>query len=85
MVAVYARTVMPRSRSTARVSSTYASLFSNFDTVFVISSIRSAKVDFPWSICAIIEKLRMRSRGIAASKFLSMSTLFLSSVAVLEK
>jgi hypothetical protein len=25
---------------------------------------RSASVDLPWSICAMIEKLRMRSSGV---------------------
>jgi hypothetical protein len=30
------------------------------DTVWVISRMRSARVDFPWSMWAMIEKLRMR-------------------------
>ena len=32
-------------------------------TVPVTSRMRSARVDFPWSICAMMEKLRMRSMG----------------------
>jgi len=49
---------------TCKVSSTCASLLSNLFTVFVISNILSANVDFPWSICAIMLKFRIRSRGI---------------------
>jgi hypothetical protein len=31
----------------------------------VICSIRSAKVDLPWSMWAMMQKLRMRSGGVA--------------------
>jgi len=31
------------------------------ETAWVSSRMRSASVDFPWSMCAMIEKLRMRS------------------------
>jgi hypothetical protein len=34
---------------------------SRLETVPVRSSKRSASVDLPWSMCAMIEKLRMRS------------------------
>jgi len=31
-----------------------------------LNSIRSAKVDFPWSICAMMQKLRMRACAVDA-------------------
>ena len=36
--------------------------------VCVTSSSRSASVDFPWSMCATMLKLRMRSGGITGRK-----------------
>jgi hypothetical protein len=47
------------------MSSRNCSAISRFETVPVASSRRSASVDFPWSMWAMIEKLRMRavSRG----------------------
>src|SRR5262245_61756350 len=51
---------MPRSRSRS-MSSRNCDDISRFDTVPVRSSRRSASVDFPWSMCAMIEKLRMRA------------------------
>src|SRR5262249_46374803 len=45
-----------RSRS---MSSRNCDDISRFDTVPVRSSRRSARVDLPWSMCAMIEKLRM--------------------------
>ena len=36
--------------------------------VWVTSSSRSARVDFPWSMCATMLKLRMRSGGITGPK-----------------
>ena len=50
--------VMPRSRSRSSVSSTCA-FISRFWSMPVASISRSARVDFPWSICATIQKLRM--------------------------
>src|SRR5690606_15759270 len=49
--------VMPRSLSKSIPSNT-CSFISLFERVFVFSRIRSARVDLPWSICAIIEKFR---------------------------
>src|SRR4051794_9914809 len=51
--------VIPRSRSRSIESSTCARM-SRDSTVCVISRMRSASVDFPWSMWAMIEKLRMR-------------------------
>src|SRR5213593_234114 len=51
--------VMPRSRSSS-MSSRNCSDISRAETAPVRSSRRSASVDFPWSMCAMIEKLRMR-------------------------
>ena len=50
--------VMPRSRSSSILSSSCSSI-SRCVTALHCSSKRSASVDLPWSICAIIEKLRM--------------------------
>src|SRR3954451_11779129 len=49
---------MPRSRSRSIESSTWARI-DRGSTVFVISRMRSGSVDFPWSMWAMIEKLRM--------------------------
>src|SRR3954453_24122103 len=51
---------MPRSRSSS-IESSSCSRMSRRETASVSSRIRSASVDFPWSIWAMIEKLRMRS------------------------
>ena len=50
--------VMPRSRSRSIVSRT-CSIISRLESAPVTSSKRSASVDLPWSMCAMIEKLRM--------------------------
>src|SRR5258708_33535476 len=50
--------VMPRSRSRSMVSST-CSIISRCESAPVTSSRRSARVDLPWSMCAMIEKFRM--------------------------
>src|SRR6185369_8736203 len=52
--------VMPRSRSSSMSSRNCADI-SRAETAPVRSRSRSASVDFPWSMCAMIEKLRMRS------------------------
>eukprot|EP00968_Pinguiococcus_pyrenoidosus_P009587 scaffold743_cov267-Pinguiococcus_pyrenoidosus.AAC.26 len=54
--------VMPLSRSRSMLSST-CSFMSRSDTALVNSSSRSAKVDLPWSMCAMMQKFRMFSRG----------------------
>src|SRR5213592_1876195 len=51
--------VMPRSRSRSIESRTCARM-SRGSTVCVSSRMRSASVDLPWSMWAMIEKLRMR-------------------------
>ena len=55
--------VMPRSRSRSIESSSWSRI-SRPDTVSVASRMRSASVDLPWSMCAMIEKLRMRDWSI---------------------
>src|ERR1043165_3086977 len=50
---------MPRSRSRSMLSSTWFSI-SRSESAPVSSSRRSASVDLPWSMCAMMEKLRMR-------------------------
>src|SRR3954447_26615792 len=50
---------MPRSRSSSIESSTWARI-ERGSTVWVSSRMRSASVDLPWSMWAMIEKLRMR-------------------------
>jgi hypothetical protein len=54
--------VMPRSRSMSIESNSCASM-SLVATVFVITSSVSAKVDLPWSMCAMMLKLRIISAG----------------------
>src|SRR5437016_2925461 len=60
----WALMVMPRSRSRSMASSTWACI-SRAVKDPVNSSRRSASVDFPWSMCAMIAKLRMKARSIA--------------------
>ena len=48
-----------------------SSLFSLF-IVPVISSMRSARVDFPWSMCAMMQKFLIREIGIYGINFLSI-------------
>ncbi len=55
--------VMPRSRSSSMESSSWSRM-SRPETVLVTSRMRSASVDLPWSMCAMIEKLRMRDWSI---------------------
>src|SRR6187402_1530476 len=50
--------VMPRSRSRSMASRTWASI-SRAWSAPVTSRMRSARVDLPWSMWAMIEKLRM--------------------------
>src|SRR4051794_33493058 len=50
--------VIPRSRSRSIESSSCARM-SRLATACVCSRMRSASVDLPWSMCAMIEKLRM--------------------------
>src|SRR5207253_3175662 len=54
--------VMPRSRSSSIVSSSCGRCLRG-STAPVTSRMRSASVDFPWSMWAMIEKLRMLSAG----------------------
>src|SRR5689334_11119589 len=54
---------MPRSRSISIETST-CSFISRDSSPPVIWISRSASVDFPWSICAMIAKLRMWSSGV---------------------
>src|ERR1700680_4914493 len=49
--------VIPRSRSRSMASSSCSSI-SRFSTVLVNSSSRSERVVLPWSMCAMMQKLR---------------------------
>ncbi|OQB89143.1 MAG: hypothetical protein BWX83_01215 [Candidatus Cloacimonetes bacterium ADurb.Bin117] len=51
--------VMPFSRSRSILSSNCAT--STLPTTLVLSRKRSARVDFPWSMCAMMQKLRIYS------------------------
>ena len=65
---------MPRSRSMS-MRSRYWSRFSRSDTSPVISRMRSASVDLPWSIWAMMLKLRICScTGIEACPFSRMGS-----------
>src|SRR6185503_5019742 len=55
--------VMPRSRSSSMESMIWACM-SRRAIVPVISSRRSASVDLPWSMWAMMEKLRMREMSL---------------------
>jgi len=60
--------VMPRSRSSSRESRN-CSRISRSLTAWVICRMRSARVDFPWSTWAMMEKLRMRRWSILPMVF----------------
>ena len=62
----WALIVIPRSRSRSMLSSTWSRM-SRSATVPVTSRMRSASVDLPWSMCAMIEKLRIRLWSMAKS------------------
>src|SRR3954468_12641548 len=55
--------VIPRSRSRSIESSICACIFFG-STAPVTSRMRSARVDLPWSMWAMMQKLRMRSMGV---------------------
>jgi len=57
--------VIPRSRSMS-IRSRYWARMSRASTTPVYCSIRSASVDFPWSMCAMMQKFRSSSGGVAA-------------------
>jgi len=65
--AVCAFTVMPRSLSTFNVSSTWPRRRSLSLMLPVSVNNASLNVDFPWSTCAMTEKLRMCVMGTSAS------------------
>src|SRR5690606_19851624 len=56
--------VIPRSRSMS-IRSRYWSRICRASTTPVSCSIRSASVDLPWSLCAMMRKLRMRPGSVA--------------------
>src|SRR5260370_8884577 len=60
---LFALMVMPRSRSRSMESSTGLGI-SRWESAPVIWRRRSASVDLPWSICAMIQKLRMNFGSI---------------------
>ena len=55
--------VMPRSRSMS-IRSRYCARMSRSSTTPVSCSIRSARVDLPWSMCAMMQKFRISSGGV---------------------
>ena len=56
--------VMPRSRSMS-IRSRYCARIARSSTTPVSWSIRSASVDLPWSMWAMMQKFRIRSGGVA--------------------
>ena len=62
--------VIPRSRSRSIASSTWSTMSRSL-IVPVRSSRRSASVDFPWSMCAMMQKFRMRAWGVATAHMVS--------------
>src|SRR5712671_5684642 len=60
---LFALMVMPRSRSRSMESRT-CSCISRWVSAPVISSKRSASVDLPWSMCAMMQKFRMNFGSI---------------------
>src|SRR3989337_742011 len=54
--------VIPFSRSRSMLSRTWSFIL-DLGIVCVTSRRRSARVDFPWSMWAMMQKLRTRSRG----------------------
>src|SRR3954451_22981152 len=64
---------MPRSRSRS-IESSSCGRWLRGSTVPVISRMRSASVDFPWSMWAMIEKLRMcwSGRDIPESRLVAL-------------
>src|SRR5205823_9789966 len=56
--------VMPRSRSMS-IRSRYCARAERASTTPVSCSIRSASVDLPWSMCAMMQKFRMRCGEVA--------------------
>src|SRR4051794_31421658 len=56
--------VMPRSRSMS-IRSRYCARMARASTTPVICSIRSASVDLPWSMWAMMQKFRISSGGVA--------------------
>src|SRR6476620_8825963 len=57
--------VIPRSRSMS-IRSRYCARIARSSTTPVIWSIRSARVDLPWSMWAMMQKFRICSGGVAA-------------------
>src|SRR5207302_3002464 len=60
---------MPRSRSSSILSRSCGRCLRG-STAPVISRMRSASVDLPWSMCAMIEKLRMFRAGAVTEEML---------------
>ncbi len=58
--------VMPRSRSMS-IRSRYCARAWRASTTPVSCSIRSASVDLPWSMCAMMQKFRSCDEGVAAT------------------
>ncbi len=69
--------VMPRSRSRSMESRT-CSCISRCESAPVISRRRSASVDLPWSICAMMQKFRMNFGSIVLAYKMFSLTNFLN-------
>ena len=72
--------VMPRSRSMS-IRSRYCGRAARASTTPVSCSIRSASVDLPWSMCAMMQKFRMRSGAV---KVLCAREAWVTSVFLLQ-
>src|SRR6186713_261928 len=66
MATAFALIVMPRSRSSG-LESRCCAWMSRCATVFVSSRMRSASVDFPWSMWATMQKLRIFSVSMSGA------------------
>ena len=67
--------VIPRSRSRSIESSSWARM-SRAETASVISRMRSASVDLPWSMCAMIEKLRILLWSMGSAAMVLVAPVF---------
>src|SRR5699024_6582740 len=69
---------MPLSLSRSILSSTWDCISLSVSSP-VFSMIRSARVDLPWSICAIIQKLRILFWSVTLRFSSSLSSMYISS------
>ena len=72
--------VLPRSRSMSMLSR-YWSRISRSSTTLDSCKMRSANVDLPWSMCAMMQKLRIRagSVNVSSAKFFDLAAIVATS------